>query len=153
VSDLFLGVIAAAVLVMAIIQVAAAFLALRAARRVGDTVSRLERDVRPIVADLRPIVANLQPIVANLQTMSSDAARATRTAAAQIERADQRIAELGRRIDEMGASVRTNIVTPAREGIAVVQAVVAALASLRQPAPSPRKAPTAAEEEDALFIG
>ena len=152
-SDLFLGVIAAAVLVMAIIQVAAIFFALRAARRVGDTVSRLERDVRPIVTDLQPIVANLQPIIANLQTMSGDVARATRTAAAQIERADQRIAELGRRIDEVSAAVRTNIVTPAREGMAVVQAVLAALGALRQPATLPRKAPASAEEEDALFIG
>ena len=61
-SDVFLGVIAAAVAVMAIIQVAAIVVAMRAARRVGDAVSRLETDVRPIVA--------------NLKSMSADAARA-----------------------------------------------------------------------------
>jgi hypothetical protein len=153
VSDVFLGVIAAAVLVMAIIQVAAIVFALRAARRVGDTVTRLERDVKPIVADLQPIVANLQPIVANLQTMSSDAARAARVAAAQIDRADQLIGELGRRLDEMSAAVQTNIVTPAREGMAFLHAIMAAVGALRPPSPATRKAPVHTEEDDALFIG
>ena len=78
VNDVFLGTIAAAVLVMAVIQVAAIVLAARAARRVGDAMARLEQDVRPIVA--------------NLQAVSSDAARAAGLAVAQVERADQLLA-------------------------------------------------------------
>ena len=70
-TELFLGVIAAAVLIMAIIQVAAIVFALRAARRVDDAVSRFEQHV--------------QPIVANLQSISTDAARATSVASAQVE--------------------------------------------------------------------
>ena len=66
-NDLFLGVIAAAVLVMAIIQVAAIVYAARAARRLGEAFARLEQDVRPILA--------------SLQALSADAARATRVAA------------------------------------------------------------------------
>ena len=77
-NDVFLGTIAVAVLVMAVIQVAAVVLAARAARRVGDAMARLEQDVRPIVA--------------NLQAMSSDAARAAGLAVAQVERADQLLA-------------------------------------------------------------
>jgi len=55
VTDLFLGIIAAAVLVMAVIQVAALVLAARAARRVGEAMARLEEDVRPIVANLTTV--------------------------------------------------------------------------------------------------
>ena len=82
-SDLFLGVIAASVVIMAAIQVAAIVFAVRSARRVGDAVSRLEQHVTPIVADL--------------QTISSQAARATSVATAQVERADQLITDLSRR--------------------------------------------------------
>ena len=78
-TDLFLGIIALAVLVMAAIQVAAIVFAMRAARRVGEAVTRLEHDVRPIVA--------------NLQTMSSEAARVSAMAAAQVQRAERLIGE------------------------------------------------------------
>ena len=76
-TDLFLGIIAAAVLVMAIIQVAAIVLAARATKRVGDAVTRLEQDVKPIVT--------------NLQTISAEAARVTSAAAAQVQRAEQMV--------------------------------------------------------------
>src|SRR5690606_36023184 len=69
VNDVLLGVIAIAVLTMAIVQVAAIVFALRAARRVGEAVDRLERRV--------------EPIVANLQALTADASRATTLAAAQ----------------------------------------------------------------------
>lgn len=136
-SDLFLGLIALAVLVMATIQVAAVVFAVRAARRVGDAVSRLEQDVRPIVA--------------NLHTMSADAARATSVAAAQVERVEKLVGEVSRRVDETAAAVQSSIVGPAREGYAMIQAVMAALGALRQSGTA-RKRP-AAEEEDPLFIG
>lgn len=62
-SDLFLGVIAAAVLVMAAIQVAAVVVAVRLVRRVDRFADRVEQDIRPIVA--------------SLQALTADAARAT----------------------------------------------------------------------------
>ena len=60
-NELFLGLIAAAVVVMAVVQVVVVIVTTRAARNIGQAVSRLEQDVRPIVA--------------NLQAMSGDAAR------------------------------------------------------------------------------
>jgi len=63
VSDIFLGIIAVAVLVMAAIQVAAVVVALRLARRVDRFADRVEEDIRPIVA--------------SLQALTADAARAT----------------------------------------------------------------------------
>jgi hypothetical protein len=141
VTDLFLGIIAAAVVVMAAIQVAAIVFATRAARHVGDAVNRFERDVKPIVADLK--------------VMSSEAARATTSAAAQVQRAEQLLADLVRRVDDTAAAVQSSIVGPAREGYAVIQGIIAALGALRGPGGrgSSRKRPAAAEEEDALFIG
>jgi len=141
VTDLFLGVIALAVLVMAIIQVAAIVFAARAARRVGEAVARLEHDVRPIVT--------------NLQSISADAARATAIAAAQVDRAERVIGDLSQRLDETMTLVQKSIMTPAREGFAILQALKAAFGAFRSGAPhdATRKRPTAAEEEDALFIG
>jgi hypothetical protein len=143
VSDLFLGMIAVAVLVMAIIQVGALVVALRTARRVGETVSRLEQEVKPIVD--------------NLHTMSSDAARATTLAVTQVERAGQLIADVSRRVDETAATLQSSIVTPAREGYAMLQGLMAALSALRQggaaPADSRSRRQPPAEEEDPLFIG
>mgnify|MGYP006203326627 CR=1 FL=1 len=44
-----------------------------------------------------------------------------------------------RTLDEMSAVVQTNIVTPAREGMAFLQAIMAAVGALRPPSPSPRR--------------
>lgn len=136
-SDLFLGLIAAAVVIMAAIQVAAIVFAVRAARRVGEAIGRLEDHVKPIVADL--------------QAVSSQAVRATSIAAAQVERADQLITDLSKRVEETAAALQSSIVAPAREGFAVMQGIIAALSVFR-PGPSPRR-PIPADEEDPLFIG
>ena len=62
-SDVFLGIIAVAVLVMASIQVAAIVVVARMARRLDRFADRLEQDIRPVVA--------------SLQALTADAARAT----------------------------------------------------------------------------
>jgi hypothetical protein len=138
VTDVFLGVIALAVLVMAIIQVAAIVFAARAARRVGDAVSRLEDDVRPIVA--------------NLKAMSADAARATSSAATQVQKAEQMLGDLSRRVDDTVATLQHTILAPARDGLAVLHGIKAALAAFRSSETGGTRAPHP-EEEDALFIG
>jgi hypothetical protein len=137
VSELFLGLIAAAVVIMAAIQVAAIVFALRAARRVGEAVGRLEQHVQPIVADL--------------QAVSAQAARATSMAVAQVERAEQLITDLSNKVEETAAAVQSSLIRPARGGFAVVQGIMAALSTFRS-GPSPRR-PIPAEEEDPLFIG
>lgn len=139
-SDVFLGVIAAAVLVMAIIQVTAIVFAIRAARRVGDAVGRLEQEVKPIMA--------------NVQAVSSEAARAAGVAAAQVDRLEGVVGEISKRVDETAAAVQSTIVGPAREGYALFQGLLAALAAVRRQGGGPsRRRPAAAEEEDPLFIG
>jgi hypothetical protein len=139
VNDFLLGVIAAAVVVMAAIQVAAVVYAARAARRIGRLAERLEQDMRPIVA--------------NLQTVTTDAARATALAATQVERADRLFTDLSQRIEQTLASIQEAVVTPARDGFAWLsglKAMIAAFREIKRPAHSRQ---SAAEDEDSLFIG
>ncbi len=137
-TDVYLAVIALAVLVMAIIQVAAVVFAARTARRVGDVVSRFEDDVRPIVH--------------NLQVMSAEAARAAAAAATQVERAERMLGDLTHRMDETITTLQRTILAPARDGMAVLHGIRAALAAFRSGG-SRRSRQSHAEEEDALFIG
>jgi len=140
VTDLFLGVIAFAVLVMAIIQVAAIVFAARAARQVGAAVSRLEERV--------------QPILANLQNVSAEAARATAAATAQVERAGRLMDDLVERVDRTVAAAQETILRPAREGLAFFSMLrnIFGFGAPSQPRP-PKHRPASADEEDALFIG
>ena len=138
-NDVYLGVIAVAVAVMALIQVAAVVAAMRASRRVADTVTRLEGD--------------LKPIVANLKSMSVDAARTASIASAQAQKAEQLIGGLTARVNNTVAVVEETVVAPAREAYAVVQGLLAALSAFRQGAQGPARRPSTNEEEDSLFIG
>lgn len=144
----FLGVIAVAVLAMAIGQVAAFVLAAQAMRRVGQAADQMQRDVRPIVA--------------NLQAMSADAARATERATAQVERVERMVDDVSSRVEDTVATLQRTILAPARDGLAVIQGLKAALASFRgsgakrrsgTQGPVPVVVPDAGDDEDASFIG
>jgi precorrin-6B methylase 2 len=138
VTNLFLGVIAVAVLVMAAIQVAAIVFAMSAARRIGEAADRLERDLRPVMQ--------------NLQTMTAEAARATNLAAAQLERADRLFADLSRRAEQVMAAV-PSLLGPAGKGLAFLNGLKAAMAAIQELRRTSRRRAAHADEEDALFIG
>jgi hypothetical protein len=139
VNDLFLGIIAVSVLVMAGVQVAVVILALRATERINRLTRQLERDI--------------QPVVAHLQTISADAARATAVAAAQVERADKLFTDLATRMDQTLATVHETVVGATRGSSAWLAGLKAVLDMLRDLRHSPRTRPASVEEEDALFIG
>jgi len=138
VTDIWLGIIAVAVLVMAVIQVTAIVFAMSAARRIGQVADRLEQ--------------NLNPVVSNLQTITSEAARMTTMAAAQVERADRMFADLTRRAEQVMAAVPT-LLGPAGKGLAFLNGIKAALAAIHELRRSSRRGPAHPDEEDALFIG
>jgi hypothetical protein len=138
VTELFLGIIAVAVVVMAVIQVAAIVFAMSAARRIGQAADRIEQDLRPVVHSLR--------------TITADAARATSLAAMQLERADRMFADVSRRAEQVMAAV-PSLLGPAGKGLAFLNGLKAALAAIHELRRTSRRGAPHAEDEDALFIG
>ena len=138
-NDLFLGIIALAVAVMAAIQVGAIIVAARLARRVDRLATQIEQDIKPVFQ--------------NLQALTTEAARAAALAAVQVERADRIFGELSQRVDQTLVTLQTRVMAPAREGFAVLAGLRAALAAFRDLRDGGRRRPAAVEEEDALFIG
>ena len=136
----FLGIIALSVFVMAAIQVGALVYGARLARRVDALTERMEREVTPVFA--------------HLQTLSAEAARASTLAAQQVERADRLFADLSVRVEDTMAAVQSAVITPAREGLAVVAGLKAALGALRDLKASPGgRGRGRADDDDPLFIG
>ena len=141
-GELFLGIIALSVVVMAAIQVAAIFAGLRLARRVDELAMQLDQEIKPLIA--------------NLTTLSSEAARAAALAAKQAERLDRVFGEMVERVDKTLEAAQEFVTGPARQGMAImagVKAVVDAFRGLRE-ASRRRSAPRPAmDEEESLFIG
>lgn len=139
-TPVFLGIIAVSVLVMAAIQVGVLIYGARLAQRVTRLSDRVEREIAPVFA--------------SLQTVGAEAARASALAAAQVERADRLFADVSTRLEDTVAVVQQAVVTPAREGLALVAGVKAALGTLREMQQAASGARTSrADEDDPLFIG
>ena len=138
-SEIFLAVIAVATLIMALIQVGAIVAAARIARDAQRTLATVQRDIRPLVAKANAI--------------ADEASRTAAIATAQAEKVDKLITELTARVDYTSAIVQEAIITPAREGLAVVAAVKATLGALRGFRDLRPRHGRTADEEDPLFIG
>jgi hypothetical protein len=138
-AQVFLGIIAVATLLMALVQVSVILCGLMLARRVARMLDQLERDAKPIVESLNAI--------------ARDAARAAALAAVQVERVDKVFSDLAVRIEQTASTVQKAIVNPLRDGAAVLAGVRAALAVLKDLTGRSRGAGVRAEDDDALFIG
>jgi hypothetical protein len=136
-ATVFLGVIAVATLVMAALQIGVALFSVRVVRRLEQTVGQIQRDV--------------QPLIGRATLVSEEAARVASTVSAQVERADALLSDLGHRVDDTVTLVQKAVVTPAREGLALVAALRAVLTGLR--GMRPRRQNGSRHEEEALFIG
>jgi hypothetical protein len=137
-SHVFLGVIAAATLAIAIVQIGVLVAAGRLARRVDALADQLEHEMKPLFGHLNAI--------------GRDASRAASLATAQVERADQLFTDVALRIEQALNDLQTTLSTPAREGRALVSAFKAAFQALRDLRSRARSGQPRAEEEDALFI-
>ena len=141
-GEVFLGVIAFAVLVMALIQVAAIVAGLRLARRVDQIAGQLDQDIKPLLA--------------NLTALSSEAVRAAALAAKQAERLDRVFGELTQRVDQTLTAAQAFLTGPARQGLAVmsgVRAVFDAFRGIRESSRRRRASRPAVDDEELLFIG
>jgi hypothetical protein len=135
-GTIFLGVIAVATLAMAIAQLGVIVVAGKIARRVDRLANQIEHDLKPLLASVNAI--------------GRDASRTVALAAAQAERADRLFADLAVRIEQTVAAVQASLVAPAREGRALMVALRAAVAAVRDARRGARA--HRAEDEDALFI-
>jgi ABC-type transporter Mla subunit MlaD len=141
-GEIFLGIIAFAVMIMALIQVGAIFAGIRLAKRVDQLATQLDEEIKPLIA--------------NLTAMSSEAARAAALAARQAERIDKVFGELVERVDQTLAAAQEFVNGPARQGMAImagVKAVLDTFRSLREASRRRTASRPVVEEEESLFIG
>lgn len=136
-SDLWLGLIAVSVLVIALIQVGAILFLARYARRVMAITEDLQREIKPLAAKVNNI--------------ADEAQRATALAAKQVERVDALVGDVTRRVQHTTAVIESIVAGPVRHGSALVSGLRAIIAAVLTTRPDPRG--DRDEEEDALFVG
>jgi hypothetical protein len=137
-GELFLGIIALATLVMALIQVGAIIAAMRFARRLQQMVTAIQEEARPLIARANSVAA--------------EASKTAAIASAQAQKIDRLVTDLTRRVDETSIVVQQAVVTPARETLALLAGLKAGIAALRGLRDF-RGRTGRVEEEDPLFIG
>jgi KaiC/GvpD/RAD55 family RecA-like ATPase len=137
-NQTFLAIIAAATALMALVQIGAIVLLARVATQVRDIVDTLQKDIRPLIGRANAI--------------ADEAQKTAILATAQAQKIDRLVTDLARRADETSLIIQQAIVTPAREGLAIVAGVKAALGALRGLRDLRNRA-GAVDDEDALFIG
>jgi hypothetical protein len=142
-GEILLAVIAVAVSVMALIQVGAIIAGVRLARRVDQITRRVETEI--------------EPVIAHLTAMSSEAARAAALAANQVERLDRLVGNLGQRAEQTLSGAQRLLAGPARNGLAVVAGVKAAVSALKGLREVARRRSAvrgvSADDDESLFIG
>ena len=134
-AAVFLGIIAMATLVTAVLQVVLLIAAAQLVRRIGAFVDEINREVRPILG--------------HVNTVAKDAARIASLAAAQAERADQMLNSAVTRIEELLSHLQSVVVDTLREGNALVMGVQAVMAAIRAFQGRRRRR---TEDDEALFI-
>jgi hypothetical protein len=137
-NNLFLGTIAVATLLMALAQVGAMVVAARFARQAQQTLLTVHEEIRPLLAKATAV--------------ADEAARTAALASVQVQKIDKLVSDLSLRVDETATVLQRAIVTPARQGVALLAAVKAGLAALRGIGEM-RRSSSRSEEEDPLFIG
>lgn len=137
-NQAFLGIIAASTAVMAVMQIGAIVVLARVALQVRDILGTLQQDIRPLMAR-----ANI---------LAEEATKTATLATAQAQKIDRLVTDLTRRVDETSAVVQQAIITPAREGMAILAALKAGFGALKG-FKDLRGRQAGVEDEDALFIG
>jgi chromosome segregation ATPase len=148
----FLGVIALATLVMALIQVSVMVTASRIAKQAQEAVAKAQETLTTAQQTISSVREEIRPLISSATAIAEEASRAATLATAQVHKVDRLVTDLTSRVDETSALVQQAIITPAREGLAIVAAVKATLGALRAGADW-RRRNSRSEEEDPLVIG
>lgn len=141
-AELFLGVIALSVFVMAAILVGAVIAGLRLARRVEQVSRQIDQEIKPLLT--------------NLTAVASEAAHTASLASRQVQRVDQLFGDVITRVDETLAVAQQFVQGPARSGMALVtgiQAAVSAFQGIREASRRRRDLRPGVDEDESLFIG
>jgi hypothetical protein len=139
-SQVFLGVIAGATALMAIVQIGAVIALARVAGQVQGILVTIQKDVRPLIARANAI--------------AEEASKTAVLATAQAQKIDRLLTDLTRRVDETSAVIQQAIITPAREGLAIIAALKAGFGVLKGLGLRDlRGRQGGVDDEDALFIG
>ena len=104
-NDTFLGVIAAATLVMALVQIGLLIAGLMAVKRLNEVLVRVEDTAKPLLAHVDELVV--------------DATESLAAARVQLDRVERQALHVLARTDQAVNRVQTYLVAPAREGIAL----------------------------------
>ncbi len=139
---LFLGIMAAALVAMALAQMMVARESARVARQAIEATQEFRRD-------LRPILDRVQKITDDVARVSADLSRMSALAVVQTERLDAAMSSTLQRVDETVSVVQDAIVRPIRTGAAIVAGIQAALSFFARGEAGRRSR----DDEDALFIG
>jgi uncharacterized protein YoxC len=134
---LSLAVMAGALVVMAIVQVAVLVVVAKAGRQAVETAQQMQRDLRPLLEKAHRI--------------SDDAAKITALTLRQVERVDQMITTTSARVDATLGVIETAIIQPIQQGTALMAGLRTALGMVRAWRDRDRRDPR--EDEDGLFIG
>jgi hypothetical protein len=139
-NQAFLGVIAGATALMAIVQIGAIVVLARVAVQVQGILTTVQKDIGPLLARANAI--------------ADDASRTAALATAQAQKIDKMVTDLSRRVDETSAIIQQAIITPAREGMAVFAALKAGFGVLKGLGLRDlRGRQGGVDDDDALFIG
>ena len=139
-NQVFLGVIAVATALMALVQIGAIVVLARVAGQVQSMVATIQTDIRPVIARANAI--------------AEEASKTATLATAQAHKIDRLLTDLTRRVDETSAVIQQAILTPAREGMAIIAALKAGFAVLQGLGiRDMRGRHGGVDDEDALFIG
>ena len=151
-SQFFLGVIAAATLVMALIQIGMIVVGAKVAKQAQEAAGKAQATLSSAQEAISSIREELRPLIAKATAIADEASKSAALATAQVQKVDRLVTDVSRRVDETTAMVQQAILTPARQSFAIVAALRAGLSVLRAGADWRRRV-SRSEEEDPLFIG
>ena len=134
---LSLTIMAIALVVMAVVQVAALIVVGLTAKKALEASVRTQREIRPLLEKAHRI--------------ADDAGKVTALTLKQVERVDQAITATSARVDATLSVIETAIIQPIQQGTAFVTGLRAVLEALRGWRERDRR--EVRDEEDGLFIG
>lgn len=151
-NEIFLGVIAVATLIMALIQIGIIVVGAKVAKQAQEAVGKAQTTLVSAQQAITSVREELRPLIAKATAIADEASKSATLATTQVQKIDRLVNDVSKRVDETTAMVQQAILTPAREGLALMAAIRAGLGVLRARADWRRRV-SRPEEEDPLFIG